>query len=64
MEINDEQRMELSIVERCHLPRSSHGNGNVDADIEEEHLWPTKDCPLPIFLKVLHFSAMSHFFNL
>jgi hypothetical protein len=27
MEISDEQRMEMSIVERHHLPPSSHGNG-------------------------------------
>ncbi|CAN6220847.1 unnamed protein product [Urochloa humidicola] len=53
MEISDEQRMEMSIVERHHLPPSSHGNGDagVEADVEEEHLWPTKDGPLPIFLK-------------
>ncbi|KAG2542099.1 ABC transporter G family member 26-like [Panicum virgatum] len=51
MEISDEQRMEMSIVERHHLPPSSHGNGDAEADVEEEHLWPTKDGPLPIFLK-------------
>ncbi|CAL5053673.1 unnamed protein product [Urochloa decumbens] len=55
MEISDEQSMEMSTVERHHLPApSSHGNGDaagVEADVEEEHLWPTKDGPLPIFLK-------------
>lgn len=53
MEISDEQRME---VERQHLPPSWQGNGdadNVGVDEEEDHLWPTKDGPLPIFLKVL-----------
>ena len=55
MEISDEQRMEMSIVERHHLPPSSHGNGDAEADVEEEHLWPAKDGPLPIFLKVLTF---------
>ncbi|TKW22478.1 hypothetical protein SEVIR_4G231000v4 [Setaria viridis] len=54
MEISDEQRMEMSVAERhCLPPPSSHGNGDADveADVEEEHLWPTKDGPLPIFLK-------------
>jgi len=55
MEISDEQRME---VERQHLPPSWQGNGDADVEVEEEedHLWPTKDGPLPIFLKVLCFS--------
>ncbi|KAF7063705.1 hypothetical protein CFC21_070203, partial [Triticum aestivum] len=43
MEISSEERVELSIVE--HLP------DNGDAGVEEDHLWPTKDGPLPIFLK-------------
>ncbi|KAG0515046.1 hypothetical protein BDA96_10G245400 [Sorghum bicolor] len=53
MEISDEQRMGLSTMERQHLPPSWQGNGDADAEVEEEedHLWPTKDGPLPIFLK-------------
>lgn len=54
MEISDEQRMEMAVVERHHPLPSSHRNGDAEAeaDVEEEHLWPTKDGPLPIFLKV------------
>ncbi|KAL5225762.1 hypothetical protein ABZP36_012401 [Zizania latifolia] len=34
------------------MPPSSHHNGDsVEVDMEENHLWPTKDGPLPIFLK-------------
>ncbi|CAN6201160.1 unnamed protein product [Urochloa humidicola] len=53
MEISDEQRMEMSIVERHHHLPPSYGSGDADveADVEDEHLWPTKDGPLPIFLK-------------
>jgi hypothetical protein len=57
MEISDEERMEMSTMEREHLPPSWQGNGDADVEVEEEdHLWPTKDGPLPIFLKVLCFS--------
>ncbi|XP_040381197.1 ABC transporter G family member 26 [Oryza brachyantha] len=50
MEISHEERMEMSIVEQ--LPPSSHHNGgSVEVDMEEDHLWPAKDGPLPIFLK-------------
>ncbi|XP_047074287.1 ABC transporter G family member 26-like [Lolium rigidum] len=53
MEISSDERVELSIVE--HLPPpSSHNNGDtsgVEVAMEEDHLWPTKDGPLPIFLK-------------
>ncbi|KAK3130791.1 hypothetical protein QOZ80_6BG0498120 [Eleusine coracana subsp. coracana] len=49
MEISNEERVEMSsIVE--HLPPLPHA-GNADASVEEEHPWPTKDGPLPIFLK-------------
>ncbi|KAL6839469.1 hypothetical protein ACP4OV_030739 [Aristida adscensionis] len=50
MEISNEERVEMSIVEQ--LP-PSHGNrdNRVEVDMEEDHLWPTKDGPLPIFLK-------------
>uniref|UniRef100_A0A804R3T4 ABC transporter domain-containing protein n=1 Tax=Zea mays TaxID=4577 RepID=A0A804R3T4_MAIZE len=48
MEISDEQRMQ---VECQRLPPSWQGNGS-DADVEvDHHLWPSKDGPLPIFLK-------------
>ena len=59
MEMSDEERMEMSTVECKHLPPSWQGNGDADAEVEveEDHLWPTKDGPLPIFLKVLHFST-------
>jgi hypothetical protein len=36
-------------------PPSSHHNGDaggMEVAMEEDHLWPTKDGPLPIFLKV------------
>lgn len=49
MEISSEDRVELSIVDHLPPPPSSHHNG--DASVEEDHLWPTKDGPLPIFLK-------------
>ncbi|KAF0903149.1 hypothetical protein E2562_025734 [Oryza meyeriana var. granulata] len=50
MEISHEERMEMSIDEQ--LPPSSHHNGgSVEIDMEEDHLWPAKDGPLPIFLK-------------
>ncbi|XP_066372247.1 ABC transporter G family member 26-like isoform X2 [Miscanthus floridulus] len=52
MEMSDE-RMEITTVECQHLPPSWQGNGDADAEVEveEDHLWPTKDGPLPIFLK-------------
>uniref|UniRef100_A0A0D9WRY9 ABC transporter domain-containing protein n=1 Tax=Leersia perrieri TaxID=77586 RepID=A0A0D9WRY9_9ORYZ len=50
MEISNEEMMEMAIVEQ--LPPSSHHNGgSVEVDMEEDHLWPAKDGPLPIFLK-------------
>lgn len=53
MEISsNEEMMEMAIVEQ--LPPSSHhlNGGSVEVDMEEDHVWPTKDGPLPIFLKV------------
>lgn len=59
MEISDEQRMQ---VECQRLPPSWQGNGS-DADVEvDHHLWPSKDGPLPIFLKVLVVLPHSCFF--
>jgi hypothetical protein len=61
MEISSDERVELSIVEHLPPPPSSHNNGDtggVEVAMEEDHLWPTKDGPLPIFLKVfmyIHF---------
>uniref|UniRef100_A0A0E0E3R7 ABC transporter domain-containing protein n=1 Tax=Oryza meridionalis TaxID=40149 RepID=A0A0E0E3R7_9ORYZ len=52
MEISsNEEMMEMAIVEQ--LPPSSHhlNGGSVEVDMEEDHVWPTKDGPLPIFLK-------------
>ncbi|CAD6336343.1 unnamed protein product [Miscanthus lutarioriparius] len=53
MEMSDKERMEMSTVECKHLSPSWQGNGDADAEVEveEDHLWPTKDGPLPIFLK-------------
>jgi hypothetical protein len=55
--MSDEERMEMSTVECQHLAPSWQGNEDVDAEVkvEEDHPWPTKDGPLPIFLKVLCF---------
>ena len=52
MEISSEERVKLSIV-------VTHPD-NGDAGVEEDHLWPTKDGPLPIFLKV----SISHVYCL
>uniref|UniRef100_A0A0E0LDC9 ABC transporter domain-containing protein n=1 Tax=Oryza punctata TaxID=4537 RepID=A0A0E0LDC9_ORYPU len=52
MEISsNEEMMEMAIVEQ--LPPSSYhlNGGSVEVDVEEDHVWPTKDGPLPIFLK-------------
>lgn len=54
MEISTDDRVELSIVEHSPPPSSHHNGdaGGVEVAMEEYHLWPTKDGPLPIFLKV------------